>query len=62
MIVLHSDDDVRRATHLPVLAHLPFIRNDDEKVLLHHREDASPLLENFRMLRTNIRFSAVDRP
>jgi capsular exopolysaccharide synthesis family protein len=59
---VHSDDDVRRATHLPVLAHLPFIRNDDEKVLLHHREDASPLLENFRMLRTNIRFSAVDRP
>jgi Mrp family chromosome partitioning ATPase/capsular polysaccharide biosynthesis protein len=58
-----SVDDTRRATDLSSLGAIPRIPGEeisDRLYALHHPR--SGIAEAFRTLRTNIRFSAVDRP
>jgi capsular exopolysaccharide synthesis family protein len=59
---VHTDAEAEAATGLPVLTHVPFIQNEEEQCLAGREIKTSPLLESYRMLRTNIAFSAVDEP
>lgn len=59
---IYNDADAQRATSLPVLAHIPLLKNPAQQSLLHSGDRVTPLLESFRMLRANIAFSATDRP
>ncbi|RYX81262.1 polysaccharide biosynthesis tyrosine autokinase [bacterium] len=59
---IYTEDDVQRATQLPVLAQIPFIKKADQQSLYLTGESVSPLLESNRMLRANISFCATDRP
>jgi capsular exopolysaccharide synthesis family protein len=59
---IYNDADATRATSLPVLAHIPFIKNTLEQSLVNTGDRVTPLLESFRMLRANIAFSAADKP
>lgn len=58
---VHSEEDAESASRLPVLAHIPFMQDKDKQSLIGHSGN-SALLESYRMLRTNIEFSAVDEP
>ncbi|HEX8832611.1 MAG TPA: Wzz/FepE/Etk N-terminal domain-containing protein, partial [Abditibacteriaceae bacterium] len=59
---VHSDVDAESVTGLPVLTHVPFIKEEDQQCLIGNVGTTSPLLESYRMLRTNIAFSAIDEP
>jgi polysaccharide biosynthesis transport protein len=59
---VHTDEDAETATDAPVLAYVPFVKEDAHRSLLAGRRGTSALLESFRMLRTNIVLSAVDDP
>ena len=59
---VHSPEDAARASRLPVLAHIPFIRENSEQLLVKRTDSPSALLDGFRMLRANITFSSPDHP
>ena len=59
---IHSDADAEQTTRLPVLAHVPFIKDRAQINLLATHDETSPLVESYRMLRTNISFAEVDEP
>jgi receptor protein-tyrosine kinase len=59
---VHTDEDAENATGVPVLAYIPLIRNEAERYLARAGRRALPLLEGYRMLRTNLLFAAVDEP
>jgi non-specific protein-tyrosine kinase len=58
-----SPNDVTRATKLPNLVSIPFIEGTDyPDKLIAIRQPLSPVVESFRLLRTNLQFSMLDRP
>ena len=59
---IYTEEDALRATQLPVLAQIPFIKRPDAQSLYLTGERVSPLLESNRMLRANISFCATDKP
>lgn len=59
---IYSEDDAKKATHLPVLAQIPNEKRPEHQILLNSGNKVTPMLESFRMLRANIAFSAADRP
>lgn len=59
---VHSDDDVESATGLPILTHVPFIKQESLQALPGNLNQTSPLLESYRMLRSNIVFAGVGAP
>jgi polysaccharide biosynthesis transport protein len=64
----HSDAETEQITRLPVLVQVPFNENPRDNTLMHQGqinaggEKGSTLMETYRMLRTNIVFSATDKP
>ena len=56
---VHGDEDVESATGLPILSHVAAIKEENAQ-LLAGQSGTSPLLESFRMLRTNITFAGLD--
>jgi len=60
---IKSADEVARITQLPVLGAIARIEGEsyEEKLIVHH-QPLSATAEAYRALRTNIRFSFVDRP
>jgi non-specific protein-tyrosine kinase len=60
---LKSPDEVARITQLPVLGAIARIEGENyaEKLIVHH-QPLSVTAEAYRALRTNVRFSFVDRP
>ena len=56
---VHDQSLVEQATGLPILAVVPFIQ--DDIALISEVDQHSPLLESYRILRSNIAFSAIDR-
>jgi hypothetical protein len=60
---IKNPDDVSRVTNLPTLGAIPQIVGDDyrEKIIAIH-SPLSPIVESFRILRTNLQFSTLDRP
>jgi capsular exopolysaccharide synthesis family protein len=64
---IHSDDDIREATQLPVLAYIPkLVHFETESIVALAKQDAdvvhTPLLESYRMLRTSLMFTVLDSP
>lgn len=59
---VHADEDAEAATGLPILAHVPEIKEVGKQILIGNTSKTSPLLETYRMLRTNIAFAGVDEP
>jgi len=59
---VHSEDDAEASSQSPVLATVPFTREENQRRLVDNPQKTSLLLESYRMLRTNIVLSAVDRP
>lgn len=59
---VHSDEDAETASHMAVLAHVPYIKEPDQQSLLKHLDHPSPLLESYRMLSANLVFAAIDEP
>lgn len=59
---IYTEDEAQQATHLPVLAQIPFIKQADKQSLYLTGDRVSPLLESNRMLRANISFCATDKP
>jgi capsular exopolysaccharide synthesis family protein len=60
---IKSPSDATRATNLPNLVSIPFITGDDyPDKLVAVTQPLSPMAEAFRVLRTNLQFSALDRP
>lgn len=57
---VHSDVDAEQIIRLPVLAHIPFLKDKESHYLLEKAEQKSFLQESFQMLRTNISFSELD--
>lgn len=61
---IHSEDEVRAATGLPILASIPKIVRFDEHSLIAQLGAPSggttPLLESYRMLRTGLMFTVLD--
>lgn len=56
-------EDILRQTSLTTLGGIPQIGGDDyPKKLVALHEPLSPIVEAFRILRTNLQFSALDRP
>ena len=60
---IKSPDDVDQLVDLPTLGAIARIRGNNypEKLIAAH-EPRSPIVEAYRALRTNIRFSSVDQP
>lgn len=58
-----TPDDVRQLTELATLGGVPRIDGDkyDDKIITLH-QPRSPIAEAYRMVRTNLQFSVVDRP
>ena len=56
---VHGDEDVEGAANLAILSHIPAIKELGGQLLLG-QIGTSPLLESFRMLRTNIAFAGLD--
>ncbi|RYG59286.1 polysaccharide biosynthesis tyrosine autokinase, partial [bacterium] len=64
---IHSDDDVREATQMPVLAYIPKVRHFETESLVALASQGmesphTPLLESYRMLRTSLMFTVLDSP
>ena len=59
---IHSEEDAEASSQSPVLATVPFTREENQRRLVDNPQKTSLLLESYRMLRTNIVLSAVDRP
>jgi succinoglycan biosynthesis transport protein ExoP len=59
---LHSADDVTALTQLPVLGHVPVVDSDTQRLVARIDQRHSGLVESYRMLRSNITFSALDAP
>ncbi|MBW3636618.1 MAG: polysaccharide biosynthesis tyrosine autokinase [Armatimonadetes bacterium] len=65
---IHSEDDIRAATHqLPILAFIPKVSHFEAEsivALATHPEgnQHTPLLESYRMLRTSLMFTVVNSP
>ena len=58
-----SPNDATKATKLPNLVSIPFIEGSDyPDKLIAIRQPLSPVVESFRLLRTNLQFSMLDRP
>ena len=58
---IKSPEDVTRTTNLPTLGAVPLIEGDDySKKLIAVNDPLSPIVESFRILRTNLQFSTVD--
>ncbi len=62
---VHSEDEVRAATGLPILASIPKIARFEEQSLVGHLgtssgQSTTPLLESYRMLRTGLMFTVLD--
>jgi capsular exopolysaccharide synthesis family protein len=57
---INSPDDSRRILGVPALGFVPMI--DEAKHVLLGSTPGGSLLETYRVLRTNVRFSAVDAP
>ncbi len=62
---IHSEDEVRAATGLPILASIPKLARFDEQSLIAQLGNSSgqsttPLLESYRMLRTGLMFTVMD--
>ncbi len=62
---VHSEEDVRGATGLPVLASIPKVAHFDAQSLVTQLGATSgtgttPLLESYRMLRTSLMFTVLD--
>ena len=58
---VHTEEDAVMAVGAPVLAHLRMFP-ETEELSLEEAKSGSDLLEIFRTLRSNITFSAVDKP
>jgi non-specific protein-tyrosine kinase len=60
---IKNPDDVSRVTNLPTLGTIPQIVGEEysEKVIAI-TQPLSPIVESFRILRTNLQFSTLDRP
>lgn len=64
---IHSEDDVRSATQLPILAFIPKVAHFDAESIValaaHPSENQhTPLLESYRMLRTSLMFTVLNSP
>ncbi len=57
---VHSPRDLTDGAELPVLAQIPFILNASGQSLLSMQSPVSPLLENFRGLRTMLALSSIN--
>jgi non-specific protein-tyrosine kinase len=56
-------DDVSRTTNLPTIGSLPAIKGQtNSEKLIAVSQPLSPVVEGFRALRTNLQYSAVDKP
>jgi capsular exopolysaccharide synthesis family protein len=59
---VHTDEDAQSASGLPILTHVPFIKEESKQCLIGNLDTPSALLESYRLLRTNIAFSAIHGP
>ncbi|HEX9997429.1 MAG TPA: polysaccharide biosynthesis tyrosine autokinase [Abditibacterium sp.] len=64
---IHSDEDVRVATRLPILAYIPKVAHFETESLValaatDNSNQHTPLLESYRMLRTSLMFTVLDSP
>jgi capsular exopolysaccharide synthesis family protein len=59
---VHSEDEAEAIVRRPVLAQVPAVKELAQQSLLNNLGKPTPLLESFRMLRTNLTFSALDKP
>lgn len=60
---IRSPEDIERITPLPILGTITMIEGDDyQDKLISLIQPRSPISEAFRVLRTNMRFSAIDKP
>lgn len=64
---VHSEDDVRSSTQLPILANIPRLPNFDSNSLVFSPDvqlgrKHGPMLESYRMLRTSLMFTVLDSP
>lgn len=55
---INVPDEARRLLQAPVLGYVPMVEREDSRLLSHTR--GGSLLESYRVLRTNVRFAAVD--
>ncbi len=69
LLIEYLDDTIKnptelsRATNLTHLVSLPFIEGEGyEQKLVAVYQPMSPMVESFRILRTNLQFSALDKP
>ncbi len=59
---VHSGEEASDITQLPVLAYVPLVEGERDKMLVSTATQNPLLREAFRMLRTNISFMAIDAP
>lgn len=59
---VYSEEDARDISRLPILAQIPLMKEDEEKRLMINPTAGSPMLENFRMLRTIVAYSPSEKP
>jgi capsular exopolysaccharide synthesis family protein len=60
---IKNPDDVTRVTNLTTLGVIPQIVGDEYKdKLISISQPLSPIVESFRILRTNLQFSTLDKP
>lgn len=58
---IRDESDAKRVINLPILASVPLVKVSQHDMILSE-DKPSILLEHYRMLRTNIAFSAIDGP
>lgn len=56
---INSPEDARRIVGTPALGYVPLIENEDSRLLNGARGGGS-VLESYRVLRSNVRFAAID--
>jgi succinoglycan biosynthesis transport protein ExoP len=56
---INSPEDARRIVGTPALGYVPMIENEDARLLSGSRGGGS-VLESYRVLRSNVRFAAID--
>lgn len=58
---IHTPEEARRHLNVPILGYIPLVEKEEGRLLSRAR-GMGPLLESYRVLRSNVQFATVDNP
>ncbi|MEW6470009.1 MAG: polysaccharide biosynthesis tyrosine autokinase [Bacteroidota bacterium] len=57
---VESFEELKAATHLPIMGEVPFVKNIHDLILVVDSEPKSAIAESFRSIRTNLQYMSIE--